>query len=64
MISSYHSKVRCTQNKGAKFLFNIWTFSIIFPYLGEAKDSIVNSDLRNVHDVKRLHENIKWIMYF
>ena len=59
MTSSYHSKVRSTQNKGVTFLFGTWTFSVIFPCLGEAKVSTVNSDLRNVVDVYRLYENIK-----
>ena len=31
---------------------------IIFPCLGEAKVSTVNSDLTNFVDVQRLHENI------
>ena len=64
MTSSYHSKVRSTQNKGVTFFFGKWTFIIIFPCLGEAKVSTVNSDLTNFVDVQRLHENIKWIMYF
>ena len=58
MISSYHSKVRSTKNKGVTFLFGSWNF-IIFPCLCEAKVSIVNSDLINFVDVQRLHENIK-----
>ena len=32
---------------------------MIFPCLGEAKVSTVNSDLTNFVDVERLHENIK-----
>ena len=64
MTSSYHSKVRSTQNKGVTFLFGTWTFSVIFPCLGEVKVSTVNFDVRNVVDVQRLHDNIKWIMYF
>ena len=59
MTSSYHSKVRSTQNKGVKFLFGTWTFGVIFSCLGEAKVSTINSDLRNFVDVQRLHENIK-----
>ena len=59
MTSSYHSKVRSTQNKGVTFLFGTWTFGVIFPCLGEAKVSTINSDLRNFVDVQRLHENIK-----
>ena len=59
MTSSSHSKVRSTQNKGVKFLFGTWTFSVIFPCLGEAKISTVNSNLRDAVDVRRLHESIK-----
>ena len=59
MTSSYHSKVRSTQNKGATFLFGTWNFIIIFPRLSEAKVSTVNFDLTNFVDVQRLHENIK-----
>ena len=60
MSSSYHSKVRSTQNKSRVSLSSgTWTFSIIFPCLGEAKVSTVNSDLKNVVNVQRLHENIK-----
>ena len=61
MSSSYDSKVRSTQNKGVMFLFcfGTCTFSIIFPCLGEAKVSTINSDLTNFVDVQRLHENIK-----
>ena len=56
MTSSYHSRVvRSTQNKGVTFLFGTWAFSVISPCLGEAKVSIVNSDLRKVVDVQRLH---------
>ena len=58
MTSSYHSKVRSTQNKGVTFLFDTWNF-IIFPRLSEAKVSTVNSDLTNFVNVQRLHENIK-----
>ena len=64
MTSSYHSKVRSTQNKEVTFLFGTWNFIIIFPRLSEAKVSTVNSDLTNFVDVQRLHEHIKWIMYF
>ena len=64
MTSSYHSKVRSTQNKGVTFLFGTWTFSIIFPCFGEIKVSTVNPDLTNFVDVQRSHENIKSIMYF
>ena len=63
MTSSYHSKVRSAQNKGAMFLFDTWNFIIIFPSLGKAKVSSVNSDLANFADVQRLYENIKWITY-
>ena len=59
MTSSYHSKVRSTQNKGVTFLFGTWTFSVVFPCLGEAKVPTVDSDLRNVVDIQQLHENIK-----
>ena len=59
MISSYHSKVRSTQNDGVTFLFDTWNFIIIFPRLGEAKVSTVNSDLTNFVYLQRLHENIK-----
>ena len=45
MTSSYHSKVRSTQNKGVTFFFGKWTFIIIFPCLGETKVSTLNSDL-------------------
>ena len=38
-------------------------FRIIFLCLGEAKASTVNFDRTNFVDVKRLHENINWIMY-
>ena len=64
MTSSCHSKVRSTRNKGVTFLFNTWNSIIIFPRLGEAKVSTVNSDLTNFVDVQRLHENIKRFMYF
>ena len=55
MSSSYDSKVRSTQNQGVMFffLFGTWTFSIIFPCLGEAKVSTVNSDPTNFVDVQR-----------
>ena len=57
MTSSYHSRVvRSTQNKGVTFIFSTWTFSVVFPCLGEAKVSTVNSDLRKVVDVQRLHK--------
>ena len=61
MSYSYHSKVRSTQNKGVMFLLlgTWWTFSLIFPFLGEAKVSTANFDLPNLVDVQRLHENIK-----
>ena len=59
MTTSYHSKVRSTQNKGVTFLFDTWNFIIIFPRLSEAKVSTVNSDLTNFVNVQRLHENIK-----
>ena len=58
MTSSYNSMVRSTENKGVTFLFGTWNFIIIFPCLGEAKVSTVNSDLTNFVDVQRLHENI------
>ena len=45
------------------FLFDTWNFIIIFPSLGKAKVSSVNSDLANFADVQRLYENIKWITY-
>ena len=38
---------RSTQNKAVMFLFCLSYGSIIFPYLGEAKNSTVNSDLTN-----------------
>ena len=63
MTSSYQSRVRSAQNKGVTFLFGKWDF-IIFPCLGEAKVSAVNSDLTNFADVQRLHENIRRFMYF
>ena len=59
MTSSYHSKVRSTQNKEVTLLFGTWNFIVIFPRVGEAKVSTVNSDLRNFVDVQCLHENIK-----
>ena len=37
-------------------------FSIIFPCLGKAKVSTANSNLTNLDNVQRLHENIKWII--
>ena len=37
-------------------------FSIIFPCLGKAKVSTTNSNLTNLDNVQRLHENIKWII--
>ena len=39
-------------------MFGTWTFSIIFPCLGEAKVSTVNSDLTNFVDVQGFHEHI------
>ena len=47
------------KTRKSRFSF-VWDmeFSIIFPCLGEAKVSIVNSDLTNFVDVHRLHENI------
>ena len=39
------------QNKAAMFLFNVGHGRIIFPYLGGAKVSTVNSDLTNFVDV-------------
>ena len=67
MSFSYHSKVRSTQNKGVTFLFFFGTcinfsktkVNIIFPCLGEAKVSTVNSDLTNFVDAQRVDENIK-----
>ena len=59
MTSSYHSKIRSTQNKEVTFLFGTWNFIIIFPRLSEAKVSTVNSDPTNFVNVQRLHENIK-----
>ena len=59
MTTSYHSKVRSTQNKGVTFLFGTWNFIIIFSRLGEAKVFTVNSELTNFVDVPCLHENIK-----
>ena len=59
MTSSYNSKVRSTQNWGVTFLFGTWTFSIIFPCLGEAKVSTVDCDLTNFVDLQRLVKNIK-----
>ena len=59
MTSSYHSKGRSTQNKGVTFLIGTWNFIIIFPRLGEAKVSTVNSDRTNFVDFQRLHKNIK-----
>ena len=47
MTSSYHSKVRSTQNKGVTFLFGKWNF-FFFPCLSETKVSTVNSDLTNL----------------
>ena len=38
---------RSTQNKAVMFLFCLGHGRIIFPYLGEAKVSTVNSDLTN-----------------
>ena len=57
MTSSYHSKVRSTQNKGVTFLFWL-AHGIIFPCLSEAKVSTVNSDLTNFVDIQRFNENI------
>ena len=57
MASSYHSKVRSTQNKGATFLFCLehgWSQKI----------STVDTDLINFVGVQRFHQNIKWIMCF
>ena len=54
MSSSYHSKVRdLLKTRQSCFSF-VWdmNFSIIFPYLGEAKVSTSNSDLTNFVDVK------------
>ena len=53
MSYSDHSKARPTQIWGSH------DFCIIFSCLGEAKVSCVNSDLTNLVDVQRLHENIK-----
>ena len=53
MSSSYHSKVRdLLKTRQSCFSF-VWdmNFSIIFPYLGEAKVSTANSDLTNFVDV-------------
>ena len=62
MVSSYHSKVRSTENKEVTFLFCfvnglLVLFSHFFSYFPEV--STVNSDLINFVDVQRLHENIK-----
>ena len=51
MTSSYQLRVRSAQNKGVTVLFGKWNF-IIFPSLGEAKVSTVNSDLRDFVDVQ------------
>ena len=60
MISSYHSKARSTHNKGITFfLFWDMDFSIIFLCLDGAKGFTVNSNLSNLVEFQRLHENIK-----
>ena len=60
----FKGQIYSKQGSHVSFLFGTWTFSIIFPCFGEAKVSTVNSDMTNFIDVQRLHENIKWIMYF
>ena len=59
MASSYHSKVRSTQNRESYFPF-VWDidFSITSPCFGGAKVSTVNTDLTNFVNVQCLHENI------
>ena len=60
---TFKDQIYSKQGSHVSFLFGTWTFGIIFPCLGEAKVSTVNSDLTNFVDVQRLHENIKRVMY-
>ena len=55
----FKGQIYSKQGSHVSFLFGTWTFSIIFPCLGEAKVSIVNSHLTKFVDIQRLHENIK-----
>ena len=55
----FKGQIYSKQGSHVYFSFGTWTFSSIFPCLGEAKVSTVNSDLTNFVDVQRLHENIK-----
>ena len=59
MSSSYHSKVRdLLKTRQSCFSF-VWdmNFSIIFPYLGEAKVSTANSDLTNFVDINPIQDD-------
>ena len=55
----FKGQIYSKQGSHASILLGTWTFSNIFPCLGEAEVSTINSDLTNFVDVQRLHENIK-----
>ena len=54
----FKGQIYSKQGSHISLLLGTWTFSIIFPCLGEAKVPTVNSDLTNFVDVQRLHEHI------
>ena len=54
----FKGQIYSKQGRHISLLFGKWTFSIIFPCLGEAKVSTVNSDLTNFVDVQGFHEHV------
>ena len=62
----FKGQIYSKQGSHVSVLFCTWTFSIFSHFFSFyfPEVSTVSSDLINFVDVQRLHENIKWIMYF
>ena len=63
IVSSYHSKVSSTQNMRVPSHFSLaWVmeFNIVSPCSGKVFSG--SSNLTNLVDLQRLHENGKWVM--